>query len=100
MLARLPVLFTAGKLLNCDIRLQASGLGIDGDNVAILEEADRSAELGLGPHMANAEAARGAGEAAVSNERHLVAHALAVKGSRRRQHLAHARPAARPLIAN
>src|SRR5439155_23730448 len=71
MLARLPVLFTARKFLNCDIRIQPSGLGIDGDDVAVLQEANRAAELGFGANMADAKTAGGAGEAPVGDERHL-----------------------------
>ena len=50
--------------------------------------------------MANAEAVRRAREAAVGQQRHLLADTLAVERRRRRQHLAHARSAARPLIAD
>ncbi len=41
-----------------------------------------------------------AGEAAVGDQRHLVAHALAVERRGRRQHLAHAGAAARALVAD
>src|SRR6185295_17226757 len=100
MLARFPVLFTARKFLNCDIYLQAPRLGVDGDDVTILDEPDRPAQLRFRSHMTDAEATRGAREAAIGDQRHLVPHALPVKSSRRRQHLAHARPAARSLIAD
>ena len=55
---------------------------------------------GFGADMADAEAARRAGEAAVGDERHLVAHALAIDGGGGRQHLAHAGAAARALVAD
>ena len=50
--------------------------------------------------MADAEAARGAREAPVGDQRHAVAHALAIDGGGRGQHLAHAGSAARPLVAD
>ena len=50
--------------------------------------------------MADAEAARAARETSVSDERHLFARALPIKRRGRRQHLAHARSAARALVAN
>ena len=50
--------------------------------------------------MADAEAARRAGEPAVGDERDLVAHALAVESRGGGQHLAHAGTAARPLVAD
>src|SRR3546814_19677534 len=65
-------------------------LGIDGDDVAVLEQADRAADRRLRPDVADAEAARGAGEAPVGDQRHLVAHALAVDRRGSGQQLAHA----------
>src|SRR5262245_8100000 len=50
--------------------------------------------------MAYAEAARAAGEAAVGDERHGLAHALAVERCGGGEHFAHARAAARAFIAN
>ena len=63
-------------------------------------ERDRAADRRLRPDMADAEAARGAGEAAVGDQRDLVAHALAVERGRGRQHLAHAGAALRALVAD
>ena len=64
------------------------------------EEADRPAERRLRPDMADAEAARAAGEAAVGDQRDLLADALAVERRGGRQHLAHAGAAARALVAD
>src|SRR3546814_15661494 len=50
--------------------------------------------------MADAEASRRAREAPVGDQRHLFAHALAVKRRRGRQHLAHAGAALRPFVAD
>ena len=62
--------------------------------------ADRAADRRLRADMADAEAARRAGEAAVGDERDLVAHALAVERRRGGEHLAHAGAAARALVAD
>src|SRR4029079_7304575 len=50
--------------------------------------------------MADAEAARRAGETPVGNQRHLAAGALAVERRRGREHFAHAGTAARALVAD
>ena len=50
--------------------------------------------------MADAEAARGAGEAPVGDQSHLVAGSLAVKRCRGGKHLAHAGAALGPLVAD
>ncbi len=65
-----------------------------------LTERDRAADSRLRPEMADAEAARAAGEPPVGHQRHVLAHALAVDGGGRCQHLAHARPAAWALVAD
>jgi hypothetical protein len=50
--------------------------------------------------MAHAEAARRAREAAIGDQRDLLAHALTGQGRGRGQHLAHPRAALRPLVAD
>src|SRR5690606_15069628 len=50
--------------------------------------------------MADAEPASSAGKAPVGDQGDLVAHALPVDSGSGRQHLAHAGPALRPLIAD
>src|SRR5665811_56128 len=50
--------------------------------------------------MPHAEAARGTGEPSVSDERNLVAHALAIERRGGRQHLAHAGAALGALVAD
>ena len=61
---------------------------------------DRSADRRLRADVADAEAARGAGEAAVGDQGDLVAGALAVKRRRGGQHLAHAGAALGALVAD
>ena len=54
----------------------------------------------LGADMAHAEPPRRATESPVGDQRHLLAHALAGQRGRRRQHLAHARPAGGAFVAD
>src|SRR5207237_2196917 len=70
------------------------------DHVAVLDKPYRPADGRLRPDMANAEATCSTGKTSVRDQRHLAAHALTVERRRRRQHLAHARTAARPLVAD
>src|SRR3546814_5428738 len=61
---------------------------------------DWSSDVCSSDLMTDAEAARGTREAAVGDERHRLAQALAVDGGGRGQHLAHAGAALRPLVAD
>ena len=70
------------------------------DDVAVAQQRDRAADRGLGADMADAEAARRAGEPSVGDQRDLAAHALAVERGGGRQHLTHAGAALGTLIAN
>ena len=69
-------------------------------SVAVAHRRDRSAARRLGRHVAGHETVRGAGEAAVGEQRHGVAQALALQRGGDREHLAHARPAGRALVAD
>src|SRR5260221_13426403 len=98
--ARLPAAFTLRQLGIAQRHVDRAGDGVDRDLVAVAQEGDRSADRRLRPDMTDAEAVRRAGEAAVGDQRHLLADALPVERRGRRQHLAHARPAARALVAD
>src|SRR5260221_2463446 len=100
VLARLPGLAAGRQLGVAEGDLDGALIGVDGDEVAVAQQRDGAADRRFRPDMADAEAARRAGEAAVGDQRDLAAGALAVERRRRRQHLAHARPAARPLVAD
>src|SRR5207245_2205211 len=63
---------------------------VDDDHVTGLEGGDRPAVGRLGRDVADHEAVRGAGKAAVGHERDLVAEAGALDRTRDMQHLAHA----------
>src|SRR5207302_5893533 len=73
---------------------------VDRDRVAILHGGDRTAVEGLGRDMPGHEPMRGAGEAPVSEQRDVLAQPDAVQGRRDREHLAHAGPAGRALVAD
>ena len=75
-------------------------LGVDGDDVAVAHQRDGSAVLRLGRHVADDEAVGAAGEAAVGEERHVLAEARAHDDGGGRQHLRHAGPALRALVAD
>src|SRR3546814_2045717 len=65
--ARLPLGFARGQLVVGQLDVERALLGIDGDDVAVLEQADRAADRRLRPDVADAEAARGAREAPVDD---------------------------------
>src|SRR5580700_1788416 len=98
--ARLPVLGARGKLGVAQPDVQRALLGIELDDIAVADQPDRAAHGGLRTDMADAEAARRAGEPAVGDQRDLAAHALTVERSGGRQHLTHAGAAFRALITD
>src|SRR3569623_3738643 len=85
-LARRPALLALGEFVLADVHGNLSRDRVEGDDVAILDQSDRTADSRLRPDMADTEAARRPREAAVGDERDLVAHALAVERRRGRQH--------------
>src|SRR6185312_1176556 len=99
-LARLPLGLALGELLGADVAVDRALVGVDGDDVAVAQKPDRTADRRFRADMADAEPARRAGETAIGDERDLVAHALAIERRGRREHLAHAGAAARSLIAD
>src|SRR6185437_16670126 len=73
--------------------------GVDGDDVAVLDEGDRPAGRGFRSHVADAEPSRRTREAPVGDERNVL-HALTIERGSGRQHLAHAGSALRTLVAD
>src|SRR5260221_9019044 len=86
--ARLPLLAARRQLGVAELDAEGAGLGVDGDNIAVAQQPDRAADRRLRPDMADAEAAGGAGETPVGDERHLLAHALALDARGGAEHLA------------
>src|SRR5207302_9512986 len=97
---RAPGGAASGELVRRDIQIDRMPLRIDDDRVAVTRERDRSADRGLGRDVADDMAMRRAAEAAVGDQRDLLIETRADDGSGDREHLAHARPAARSLVAD
>src|SRR5512138_1870860 len=95
-----PFGFTFGEFGVGQLYVKGPGLGVDLDNVTILQQGDRTAHGRFRPDMSDAEAAGSAGEPAVGDQGHLAAHPLPGQRCRGREHLPHARTAARPLVAD
>ena len=82
------------------VHVERARHGVDADDVAVAQQADGAALGRLRPDMADAEAARRAGEPSVRDQRHRLAEAAPVDRGGRRQHLAHAGPALGAFIAD
>jgi heavy metal translocating P-type ATPase len=88
------------SLRKLDELIHIALLGIDGDGVAVLHDGDRAAFVGLGGDVADDEAVAAAGEAAVGDERDVLAEALAHDGAGGGEHLAHAGAALGAFVAD
>ena len=75
-------------------------VGVDRDHVAVADGGERTAAGRLGRHVADHQPARRAREAAVGDERDRLAEPDADHRGGDAQHLAHARPAGRALVAD
>src|SRR5689334_17008760 len=100
MVARLPMLLPLGQLAVAQMNRKRALLGIDLDHVAVAQQPDRAAHRCFRTDVTDAETPRCTRKPAIGDQRHLVSHALAVKGSRGGQHLAHPGTAARSLVAD
>src|SRR4051812_49706125 len=97
--SRRPRRAARSELIVVQQNVEAARLYIDPDAIAIAHQRQRSADEGLRRDVTDAHAPRRAGEAAVSDQRHLLAHALAVDQRRDTKHLAHAGTADRAFVA-
>jgi hypothetical protein len=93
--ARRPGAAPFGQCGLAQCHVEGAGDCVDRDPIAVAQEPDRPADSRFRSDMADAEAVRRTREPAVGQQRHLLADTLAVERRRRRQHLAHAGPAAR-----
>src|SRR5579872_3229934 len=84
-----PALAALHKLGLLELERDGAGRRVERDDVAIAHQGDRAALGGFGSDMADAEATGGAREAAIGDERHLIARPLTIERGRRCQHLAH-----------
>ena len=83
-----------------DVQVQRPLGDVDRHQVAVADDRERTAARRLGRHVADHEPARHAGEPAVRDERDRLPQPDAHHRGRDAQHLAHARPAGRPLVAH
>src|SRR5262245_33021687 len=87
VLPRLPLALALGQFVGGQLHVERSFHRIDLDDVAIADQPDRPADRSFRPDMADAEAARRAGETSVGDECDFFTGALAVQCGRRREHL-------------
>ena len=80
LLYGLPALAAAGEFFLRHVDGEGAGGDVDVDHIAVLDERDVAALIGFGAHMADGQAAGGAGEAAVGDQRDIRAQALAQHG--------------------
>ena len=74
---------------------------VEGDGVAFADGGDRASELSFGSDVAGHQAARGAGETSVGEQRDRIRElGNALDGSGDGEHLAHSRASARAFVAN
>src|SRR6185312_13058561 len=97
---RLPRGAAARDLAVFDVELQETLVGVDRDRVAVVHQRDEAARLRFRRDVPDHHPPRAAGEAAVGDEADRLAEALPDQRRRRREHLLHARSAARPLVAD
>src|SRR4051794_7081059 len=97
---QLPTGAAGGEGRVVDEEVDGVPLGVDDDAVAVLDERDRSAVDGPRRDVTDAEAVRAAGESTVGDEGRVGAAAGALHRTGDREHLTHAGPALRALVAN
>src|SRR5919204_5695823 len=91
---------TRAELVIGEHDAQLAGGDVDLDDIPVLERGDWPATLRLGCHVSDHQSVRRAREAAVGDERNVVAQTLADEGGGDMQHLAHPRSAGRALVAD
>ena len=82
------------------MHVQALVIGVDGDPVAFLQQADGAADRSFRCHMADHQAIGAAGEAPIGDQAHAIAQSGADQRRSGGKHLAHARPALGAFVAN
>ena len=96
----LPGFASLRELFVRQLHVEPLRIAVERDEVAFLEQRDRTALPGLGRHMAGDHAVRTAGEAPVREEADAVAEALPRQRGRDREHLRHSRRTRRPDAAD
>src|SRR3990172_765734 len=95
----LPCLASLRQFVLRDLQIELPAGYVYAYLVAVLYQRYRAALHRLRAYVPDARALRPAGEPAVGDERDRLGEAHADDGRGRRKHLAHARPALRPLVA-
>src|SRR6516165_11439676 len=97
---RLPTRLACLELGMRELDLERAALGVEPNDIAVLDERDWSTDRGFGTHMADAETPGRAREAPVGDQGNLATHALPVKSGGGGQHLTHTRAPARTFVPN
>src|SRR5579871_4825968 len=98
--ARPPFGLALGQFRLSQLYVKDPGDRVDLDDVAVLEQRNRTANGSFRPDMADAEAARCARKTAVGDEGDLAARPLAGQRCGRRKHFTHSGTAARSFVAD
>ena len=96
----LPAPATLAQYRLVEIDVDALRRRIDDQAIAFLDQCNGPADRGLGRDVPDDESVTAAGESAIRDQCHRLAETLAHDRACRAQHLAHARPADRPLVAH
>ncbi len=99
-LDRLPSLQASLQFLGRDVDVQLAVFSVDGDLVAVLDDAKRSAGVGFGSDMADDESVRAAGESSVGDQGHVVAESTSHDCGCRPEHFTHSGAAFGAFIPN
>src|SRR6478735_4008928 len=95
-----PAVLAGGELCLVDGHVEGAAGDVQGDLVAVADEGDRAAVDGLRGDVADAQAGRAPGEAAVGDQEDVLAEPGALDGTGDREHLAHPRAALGALVAD
>ncbi len=83
-----------------DLEIESATVEVDSDRVAVFDHGDRAAPNRLGRDVSDHQAASGAREAAVGDQRHRFAESGAHHRRGQAEHLAHPGTAGRPFVAH
>src|SRR5579872_4249014 len=98
--ARSPFGLAPGEFRLAQFYVKDPGNGVDFDDIAVLQQRDRTTNGGFRADMANTEPTCRPRKAPIGDKSDLAPGALPGQRRRGRQHLAHSRTATRPLITN
>src|SRR5699024_11147095 len=91
---------TTLQFIFIDIQAQLTLAHVDGDGVAVFDQADNAAVCSLRRDVADGQSRSTTGEAAISDQGTCLAQTGALQEGSRVQHLLHARATSRALVAD